>query len=102
LISLSAQFATGKKDPKEPVTRDDIIYIAKDITDEWQQLGRALGLKDNILKIINADNPKVYNKCYAMLTKWTQIMVSKANYGALATGFAHPVVNRPDLITKYC
>ena len=84
------------------MTRDDIIYIANDITDEWELLGRALGHSDNTLKIINTDNDKVYNKCYAMLTKWTQIKVSKANYGALAEGFAHPTVNRPDLISKYC
>ena len=90
------------KNPSKQVTRDDIIYIANDITDEWELLGRALGHSDSTLKIINTDNAKVYNKCYAMLTKWTQVMVSKANYGALAKGFAHPTVNRPDLISKYC
>ena len=91
-----------KKNPSKQVTRDDIIYIANDITDEWDLLGRALGHSDSTLKIIDTDNAKVYNKCYMMLTKWTQIMVSEANYGALAKGFAHPTVNRSDLISKYC
>ena len=84
------------------MTKEDIIVIAKDITDVWEELGRALGHSDSDLSIINIDNHKVYNKCYKMLIKWTQIKVSEANYGALAAGFAHPSVQRPDLIMKYC
>jgi hypothetical protein len=79
------------------------MYIAKDITDVWEELGRVLGHSDSTLKIINADNSnKIYNKCYEMLIKWTHIKVSKATYGVLAAGFVHPAVDRPDLVTKYC
>lgn len=78
------------------------MLIAKDIADFWEELGRALGHSDSDLTIINIDCDKVYNKCYQMLTKWTQIKVSEANYGALAAGFAHPSVERLDLIPKYC
>ncbi|XP_028405339.1 uncharacterized protein LOC114527834 [Dendronephthya gigantea] len=92
----------GKKDPDNRVTKDDIIYIANDIIGEWKQLGRALGHSDSTLKIIDADNDKVYNKSYEMLIKWTYKMVSKATYGNLAAGFSHPTVNRFDLIEKYC
>ncbi len=92
----------GTKDPSKPVTREDIIKIATDIIDEWEELGRALGHPDSTLKIINKDYPKAYSKCYQMLIQWTQVKVSKATYGALATGFVHPSVKRPDLITKYC
>ena len=93
----------GKKDPSKQVTRDDIIKIARDITDEWEPLGRALGHDDSTLRIINADYANsVYKKCYQMLIQWTQKRVSMANYGALAKGFAHPTVERNDLITKYC
>ena len=84
------------------MTKEDIMFIAKDISDVWEELGRALGHSDSDLSIINIDSHKVYSKCYQMLIKWTQIKVSEANYGALAAGFAHPSVERHELITKYC
>ena len=82
---------------------EDIRRIAMDITTIWKQLGRALGLQDSTLDIINADNhQKIYDRCYEMLRKWRQIKVFKANYGALAKAFEDPTVNRHDLCTKYC
>ena len=84
------------------MTKEDIMSIAMDITGIWNRLGRALGLSDSNLSIIDEDNGKIYDKCYAMLMKWKQIYVSRANYGALEEGLAHTTVERHDLIKKYC
>nr|ACY95434.1 DD caspase [Hydra vulgaris] len=37
----------------------------------WVTLGRALGIKDSVLEVLDKENPKVIDKAYAMLKHWT-------------------------------
>ena len=86
----------------ESVKRDDIINIAKDIIDVWENLARVLGLSESTIYIIDADYKKIYEKSFQMLMKWTQLYGSAANFGTLAKGLCHPTVQRPYLVKKFC
>ena len=92
----------GNKDPRLPVTDEDIKNIPSHIVKVWRQLARALSLPENIVDSINIDYDTAYEKSYQMLRKWKQIKVSKANYETLATALQHPDVGRGDLIPKFC
>lgn len=103
LFNFLNKYLLGSKNPASRVSDEDVGKISMDVVKVWKPLGRALGISDADLNIIDLDNSNaVYEKSYQMLTKWKQTKVSKANYGDLAKAFVHPAVGREDLISKYC
>ena len=83
-------------------SRDELQYLAGEIHDFWQALGRLLMLADDQLFSIDNEEQKVYEKCYKMLQKWTQASGPAANYETLARALEDEVVKRGDLACKYC
>ena len=81
---------------------DDLLLLAHEVGKLWKLLGRALGLNEPELEQIDADKPDLFEKCYGMLRRWTEIFGSQATYKGLAKALNHRIVQRPDLAAKYC
>ncbi|XP_071840210.1 uncharacterized protein [Apostichopus japonicus] len=79
-----------------PECIDVLQYLAQELTDNWQEVGRKLRLTDSILKTIKNDNKdSSKQRCYKMLTKWMQKYGSGATYTVL--GKALEEADRKDL-----
>nr|XP_047137653.1 caspase 7 isoform X2 [Hydra vulgaris] len=54
------------------VSNESFIFkMSSSIGTYWVTLGRALGIKDSVLEMLDKENPKVIDKAYAMLKHWT-------------------------------
>lgn len=83
-------------------TEQEIATIALYIQDAWKRLGRALGIKEVFIDIIQEEEKDAYERAYKMLIKWRDKMGSEASYEALAQALKHKVVGRSDLIRRFC
>ncbi|PIK41690.1 hypothetical protein BSL78_21456 [Apostichopus japonicus] len=79
-----------------PGCLDVLQYLAQELTDNWQDVGRKLRLTDSILKTIMKDiKDSSKQRCYKMLTKWMQKYGRRATYMKL--GKALEDADRTDL-----
>ena len=66
------QICTRMAFPDKQLTRDELIHIAKEITD-WKVLARHLGLSEPDITAIESNDPKNYKEqTFKMLLEWLQ------------------------------
>ena len=84
-------------------TDQELQRLAEEIPEDWKRIGRAVGLKEKHLKIIEIDNPDgVCEKAYATLRKWVEKQGQEATYKKLARALDDELVQRRDLVEKFC
>ncbi|KAL9970028.1 hypothetical protein ACROYT_G022337 [Oculina patagonica] len=88
------QFKPGR------VSRGDLLLIARDVGKQWDVLGRIL-LDEKELEHIDYDQQSLYDKCFVMLTRWTEAQGSSATYAALGKALMQ-TLHTKDLCSKYC
>jgi hypothetical protein len=81
---------------------DNLRHLALKAVDEWKELGRALGLKNWQITIIDRDNPKIAEKSYQMLITWVYCMPEEATLEKLKKALEDITVGRGDLVKDYC
>jgi hypothetical protein len=77
-------------------------YLAREAVGVWEQLGRALGLKDWQLTMIDMDYSGIGKKSYQMLITWVWCNPEQATLENLKTALEDMLVGRGDLAVKYC
>lgn len=82
------------------MSHDDLLIIARDVGKQWYSLGRIL-LDEKELEHIDHDQKSLLDKCFTMLTRWTQAKGSSATYDALGKAFMQNLQTK-DLCSKYC
>ena len=85
-----------------PSTDVDLLLLAYELGTSWKMLGRALDLPKPVLEQIEEDKPDLFEKCYGVLIRWTEVFGSEASDECLARALQHPIVGRGDLAVKYC
>ena len=80
----------------------ELLNLAWELGAKWKSLGRALGIPESIIEMIDDEHRKLLDKAYNLLLNWKQGAGSEATYQALETGLCHVVVLRRDLAEKYC
>ena len=84
-------------------TEQELQSLAEEIPEDWKRLGRAVGLKEKHLKIIEIDNPdSVFERALATLIKWKEKQGQEATYQKLATALDDELVQRRDLVETFC
>lgn len=83
------------------MSANDLLDIAHDLGLKWSALCRIL-LGDKELEHIDHDQNTLDDKCYAMLTRWTQAQGSDATYAALGMALMHDDLQADDLCAQYC
>jgi len=84
-------------------TEQELQRLAEEIPEDWKRLGRAVGLKEKHLKIIEIDNPDdVFERALATLFKWKEKQGQEATYQKLATALDDELVQRRDLVETFC
>ncbi|KAL9979074.1 hypothetical protein ACROYT_G016676 [Oculina patagonica] len=84
-------------------TDQELQRLAEEIPEDWKRIGRAVGLKEKHLKIIEIDNPDdVCERAYATLCKWVEKQGTDATYRKLARALDDELVQRRDLVEKFC
>ncbi|XP_044170368.1 uncharacterized protein LOC122954407 [Acropora millepora] len=86
----------------ESISQDDVLLIAHELGSLWKMVGRALKVPKAVIDEIEADESKVSEKCYTVLTSWQERCPKDATYHRLALALKHPAVGRADLADKYC
>ena len=81
---------------------DDLLLVAFELGASWKMLGRILGVPEPVLEQIEADNPRLSERCFSVLKRWTERFGSAATYECLARALRHPMVGRGKLAAKYC
>ena len=84
-------------------TEQELQRLAEEIPEDWKRLGRAVGLKEKHLKIIEIDNPDdVFERALATLFKWREKQGQEATYQKLARALDDELVQRRDLVETFC
>lgn len=84
-------------------TDEELQRLAEEIPEDWKRLGRAVGLKEKHLKIIEIDNPDdVFERALATLFKWKEKQGQDATYKKLARALDDELVQRRDLVETFC
>nr|AOW69254.1 hypothetical protein [Calliactis polypus] len=99
--NLEAWYSTPKPEAGS-IPTDKLVCLACDIGDKWKAVGRCLGLSDADLDEIEVDEEQLYERCYAVLKRWTEMYGSSANYEVLSAALVHPAVQMGGLAWKYC
>ena len=81
---------------------DDLLLLAFELGSSWKMLGRALGLPEPVMEQTEVDSPKLFERCYGVLRRWTEVFGSAATYKSLGKALLHPIVGRGELAVKYC
>ena len=82
---------------------DDLLLVAYELGASWKMLGKTLAIPEPELEHIEADNPlDLFERCYSVLKRWTEVFGSAATYECLARALQHPIVGRGKLAVKYC
>lgn len=76
--------------------------MGSEIASDWRKLGRRLGVGDPILEEIAKAHEQLAEKGYHMLKSWKQIKGAAATYQALCDALQHQLVQRQDLVEKFC
>ena len=77
-------------------------HLAFEVVGKWKELGRALGLKDWQLEMIDMDYTKSGEKSYQMLKTWVCAYPNQATHENLRKALEDITVGRGDLAEKYC
>ena len=84
-------------------TDKELQRLAEEIPGDWKRIGRAVGLKEKHLKIIEIDNPDdVCERGYVTLSKWKEKQGQEATYRKLARALDDELVQRRDLVETFC
>ncbi|XP_044176229.1 uncharacterized protein LOC122959173 [Acropora millepora] len=65
-------------------------------------VGRLLNVPDAVIDQIEADESKVFDRCYSVLRRWQEMYASNATYQHLARALQDPLVGRLHLAAKFC
>lgn len=77
--------------------------MAQEIPQDWKRIGRAVGLKEKHLKIIEINNEHdVCERALATLLKWKEKQGQEATYAKLAAALDDDLVQRRDLVETFC
>ena len=84
-------------------TDEELQRLAHDIPEDWKRIGRAVGLKEKHLRIIEIDKADdVCERALATLYKWKEKQGQEATYTRLALALDDSLVQRRDLVEEYC
>lgn len=84
-------------------TDQELQRLAEEIPDDWKRIGRAVGLKEKHLKMIEIDNAEdVCERALATLYKWKEKQGREATYVKLAAALDDSLVQRRDLVEGFC
>ncbi|XP_015747880.1 PREDICTED: uncharacterized protein LOC107327650 isoform X2 [Acropora digitifera] len=83
-------------------SRDDILLIAHELGSSWKVVGRLLNASDAVIDQIEADESKIFDRCYSVLTRWKEMCGSDATYQQLARALQDPLVEKSHLADKFC
>ena len=83
-------------------TDEELEKLGRDIADIWVKLGRRLGVSDPKCREIERAYVLLSEKGYHMLQHWKQIKGDDATYQALCKALQHELVQRQDLVEKFC
>ena len=83
-------------------TDEELQWLATEIADSWQPLGRQLGMNASKITRFDRENTLYTEKPYKMLLHWTQRDGSAATYQVLYDALTHGVVEHRDLAEKMC
>ena len=81
---------------------DELEKLGNDIGKDWKKLGRRLGVSDAKLQEIDQAHEQLSEKGYQMLQQWKQSKGADATYQALCDALQHKLVQRQDLVEKFC
>lgn len=86
------------------VSADDLLLLARDVGNKWEQLCRIL-LSEKERQQIDNDKTNLFDKCYATLHTWKGAQGTSATYSALGMAWKMLMEVDPDtedLCTQYC
>jgi len=83
-------------------TEDELEQLGIDIGEDWSKLGRRLKLNEPTLQEIDNAHDQLSEKGYHMFKRWKQNNGSNATYQALCDALKHKLVQRQDLVEKFC
>ncbi|KAJ7380902.1 hypothetical protein OS493_004485 [Desmophyllum pertusum] len=84
-------------------TDQELQRLAEEIPEDWKRIGRAVGLKEKHLKIIEIDHADdVCERALATLYKWQEKQGQEATYERLAQALDDELVQRRDLVEIFC
>lgn len=83
-------------------TDEELEQLGIDIAEGWRRLGRRLKLDDSTLQEIDNDYEQLSEKGYHMFMRWKQNTGANATYQALRDALQHKIVQRQDLVEKFC
>jgi len=81
---------------------DELEKLSMQLSDNWEKLGRRLGLDNAALSAIRKENDKVAERARCMLIKWTQTKGSEATYQVLYDALTHEFVACKGLAETFC
>jgi len=83
-------------------TDDELEQLGIDIAKDWNKLGRRLQVNEPTLLEINKVHDQLSEKGYHMLKRWKENKGADATYQALCDALKHKLVQRQDLVEKFC
>ena len=84
------------------ISTNCLINLALDLSSSWKKLTRALGVGDEVERIIEDNRGNVSEQAYRMLLNWKQSNGSLATLQVLGEALKKRTVLRKDLAQKYC
>jgi len=84
------------------ISTNCLINLALDLSTSWKKLARALGLVDEVERIIEDNRGNVSEQAYRMLLSWKQNNGCLATLQVLGEALKKPTVSRNDLAQTYC
>ena len=88
---------------KGTLTDEELQSLALEIPLDWKRLGRAVGLKEKHLKIIEINHADdVYERAFRTLCMWKEKQGQEATYEKLAVALDDELVKRRDLVEIFC
>ena len=82
-------------------TNDQLELLAIQIKN-WRPLARRLGFLEKEMAKFDKGTENVSETVYTMLIAWKQREGSRATFRVLHDALCHPLVNRQDLVYKFC
>ena len=83
-------------------TKEELERLSADIGENWQSLGRRLGIDDALLTGFDRENKVYREKPYKVLLRWRKRQGSFATYQILYDALCHELVGSKDLAEKFC
>ena len=83
-------------------TDEELEKLGNEIAKRWKKLGRRLRVSDARLQEIHEAHDQLSERGYHMLKHWKQKKGSAATYQALCDALKHKLVQRQDLVERFC